>query len=121
MKQRINRRFTLTTLFILYFGLSIFPLYAQIDPRKIDSLKRHIDSSAQAVKTYQDSFKKRQDSIYYAQVNRQIEQNMRNSHKYAQELEAQRKRQTYIRIGIGIIFLALLALGLIRQRKKTLH
>jgi hypothetical protein len=45
-----------------------FILSAQIDPHKLDSLKRSIDASAKAIRQYQDSFKKKQDCLYVQQI-----------------------------------------------------
>jgi hypothetical protein len=55
-------------LFLLLFPL---PLMAQVDQRKLDSLSRHIDSSQKALRHWQDSFTKRQDSVYNTQLKKE--------------------------------------------------
>jgi hypothetical protein len=51
----------LLTVVALILSLSCF---SQIHSEKLDSLSRVIASKNQSVKTWQDSFKRRQDSIY---------------------------------------------------------
>jgi hypothetical protein len=55
-------------LFLFLFPL---PLMAQVDQRKLDSLSRHIDSSQKALRHWQDSFTKRQDSVYNTQLKKE--------------------------------------------------
>jgi hypothetical protein len=42
--------------------------FSQVNPGKLDSLSHAIDSSNKAIEQWQDSFTKRQDSIYRAGV-----------------------------------------------------
>mgnify|MGYP003579655140 CR=1 FL=1 len=96
--------------------------FSQIDPAKLDSLSRSIDSSAKAYRQWQDSFQKRQDSIYESALRSQdTERNMRNLTNWTLENEERKrkqKQQAYIRIGIGVLFLIVLIVGWARRRKK---
>jgi hypothetical protein len=103
---------------VLLMQLSI---HAQIDPKKLDSLARSIDSSAKTYRFWQDSFTKAQDSIYQAAINKDIENNSRNPDQFLAEQrrkEAKERQQAIIRIIIGV---ALLAIGIIAiaRREKT--
>jgi hypothetical protein len=90
---------------------------AQIDQRKLDSLRRSIDSSAKTHKQWQDSFTKVQDSLYQDAINK-TDLNKQKELSEQQERESQRRK---ILQGI-IIALALVAsalLLLLRRRKKN--
>jgi hypothetical protein len=77
-------------LFLLVFPL---PLMAQVDQRKLDSLSRHIDSSQKALRHWQDSFTKHQDSVYNTQLRKEDRQ---NSQALPQENEKKIKSNTTV-------------------------
>jgi hypothetical protein len=90
---------------------------AQIDQRKLDSLRRSIDSFANTHKLWQDSFTKVQDSVYQDAINK-TDLNKQKELSEQHERESQRRK---ILQGI-IIALALVAtalLLLLRRRKKN--
>jgi hypothetical protein len=103
----------------LIFQVSCFAQNDHINPRSLDSLKKHIDSSAKAVRAGQDTFMNIQDSFYKAQMDKRVEQAVKNAFENERELEKQRKRQNSIRIGIATLFLVFLVAGLILRRKKS--
>ena len=67
-----------------------FNSYGQIDPKKLDSLSRSIDSSAKLIRSDQDRFIKVQDSAYHSEVNKALGQGSRNHDQFL----AEKKRQT---------------------------
>lgn len=96
--------------------------FSQIEKNKLDSLNRVIDSGVKNQQAAQDSFTKRQDSIYQARVIKKIKANNKNLDFVVQQIKdikAKEKRQTLIRIGIGFLLLTLLFVVLIRKRKKS--
>lgn len=100
---------------LLHFGIS-----AQIHPKKRDSLARAIDFSTNAYKAWQDSFTKKQDSIYRSSIKTNTEQNNHNPHPFLTEQkrrEDKQRQQAYIRISIGVLFFMVLILGLLRKSK----
>jgi hypothetical protein len=87
---------------------------AQIDQRKLDSLKKSIDVSAKAHNFWQDSFAKVQDSFYQSAIKSDL--NKRKDLREHREREVQRRRSLQ-RIMIALL-LATAALVLMRRRKK---
>jgi hypothetical protein len=55
---------------IIFLALICSPLllHAQVDPAKLDSLSKKIEQQNKVVKAWQDSFTRRQDSIYEART-----------------------------------------------------
>ena len=79
-----------------------------------DSLSRSIDSQARAIQ-------KLEDSVYRLKMQRTIDQNSQTIDQFLadyKERQAKEKRQRYIRIGLGIAFLAALIYGWARKRKQ---
>ena len=92
----------------------------QIDPAKLDSLSRAIDSSSKAYKAWQDSFTKVQDSLYRSSLKKDIEQNNRNLQQYLAEQkrrERKERQQAYIRIFAGLSLFIVLIFVLLRKRR----
>jgi len=93
--------------------------YSQIDLKKLDSLARSIDSSQKASRSWQDSFNKKQDSIYRAaQIKQDAQTNNRNDARVIaqKEINANQKQQAIIKILIGLLFAILLIVALMRRR-----
>lgn len=97
-----------------------FNIHAQIDPKKLDSLSRSIDSSAKVRKSWQDSFAKVQDSIYHSATSKDIKNNSHNtdqSFNEGKKREAKERQQTILRIVTGAVLLLIGIMALIRRRK----
>src|SRR4051812_28847366 len=120
MLSEINSRTMnrLMLLLILIIPIISFSQDPRIDAEKLDSLKQKINHQNNQLRSEQDSFKKKQDSIYYAQMDKRIAKSMQENLEYSRQLEQQHRRQMYIRIAVGTLFLILLILGLIRKRKR---
>ena len=102
---------------VLVFSLFFFSSFAQVDPHKLDSLSRSIDSTAKAYKAWQDSFSKVQDSIYQTSITATSD-SVKSTKLSAEKKEAERRKEALIRIGIGVfLFLLFVVLLLIRKRK----
>lgn len=121
MLLEISRKgiYRLLLLLLFIFPITIFAQDPHIDQQKLDSLKQKIDQQNRNIRSAQDSFKKTQDSIYYAQMDKRIAKSIRDNIDYSRQLEEQHKRQMYIRIGVGVLFLVFVILGLIRRRKRS--
>ena len=65
-------------------------LHAQVDPRKLDSLQQTMMQSQRSLAAWQDSFTRRQDSIYRSAINRA---------QQAKEPKEKEKGATYIAAG----------------------
>jgi len=87
---------------------------AQIDQKKLDSLRRSIDSSANERMRWEDSFVKVQDSVYHTAISKIIKE---KNPGQRQENEVQRQK---ILQGIVMALLAIIAVVvLLRRRKKS--
>ena len=102
--------------FIAGFLLLQTAAFPQIDPQKLDSLSHSIDSSLKAYQAWQDSFTR-------AEKQKSIERRTIHTAEYTQRLQQeknQKKRLQTIRyIFIGLIFLTVLTVGILRRRKPT--
>jgi len=82
-----------------------------------DQTNKQDTSSVPSPSSLIDSFNKaKQDEIF----KQTMEQNSRNLDGFLQmrkEQEAKQKRNAMIRIGIGVLFLVVLAIGLLRRRR----
>ena len=98
-----------------------FNSYGQIDPKKVDSLSRLIDSSAHAYKLQQDSVVKYQDSTNKSEVNKVLQQSSANqeSDSIKQKRSEQEKRQeTFVRsIALGVLVFVIVIIALMRRRR----
>lgn len=98
-----------------------FNSYGQIDPKKVDSLSRLIDSSAHAYKLQQDSVVKYQDSTNKSEVNKALQQSSANqeSDSIKQKRSEQEKRQeTFVRsIALGVLVFVIVIIALMRRRR----
>jgi hypothetical protein len=93
-----------------------------IDPKKLDSFARSIDSSQKKMRAWQDSFQHRQDSLYEAaQMDRDLEQNTRNLNSFIasqKEREKKERQQMYWRFAMLGIMVILLVVRLAGRKKK---
>ena len=106
-------RFPTVLAFLLPFACS-----AQIDPAKLDSLTSVMEAKNQSLQAWQDSFRKRQDSIYKHHTSR-TGQGLSNDKKaIAKERQVRQKRRLIFRILGGIILLSLLITAFIGRRNK---
>lgn len=126
LKHRLNKNHLPTKsllhkfCFLLIVMLMGFYAIPQIDPAKLDSLSRAIDSSSKAYKAWQDSFTKVQDSLYRSSLKKDIEQNNRNLQQYLAEQkrrERKERQQAYIRIFAGLSLFIVLIFVLLRKRR----
>lgn len=104
-------------LLVAVFLLTWLIAPAQIDPNKLDSLKRSIDANAKALQSWQDSFTKKQDSLYKIQLELAQEQSRNDAEAIQSEEKAERKKQ-WILISIGIAMLVVILLLLRRQKSN---
>lgn len=114
----ILRSFTLAILPLFVFQ---FNNYGQIDPKKVDSLSRLIDSSAHAYKEQQESVVKYQDSTYKSEMNKAVRQNSPNPDNFLVEQkrrEEKERRQTIIRIFSGVLLLLIAIIAMMRRKKS---
>jgi hypothetical protein len=122
IKQRVTKisrwGSALAVLPFLFFYLSD---YGQIDPKKVDSLSRLIDSSAQAYKAHQDSVVKSRDSAYKSELNEALQQHSRNPGNFSAEQkrrEENERRQDSVRIVLGVLLFVIAIITLMRSKKS---
>lgn len=116
----ILRSFTVAILPLLVFQINN---YGQIDPRKVDSLSRLIDSSAHAYKVQQESVFKYQDSAYNSEMNKALQQNSRNPDNFLVEQkrkEEKERREAIIRMVSGVLLLLIAITAMMRRKKSKL-
>jgi hypothetical protein len=91
--------------------------YGQIDPKKLDSLSRLIDSSAKAYKRQQDTIIKVQESTYRLEANKPPQQNPYAVDDSVAEQRRKERQANTIRIVIGVLLLVSLVVVLLRKKK----
>ena len=84
----------------------------------LDKLKRQIDSSNKMMETLGNSmYKKIEDDA--------IKRTNENSIRYFEQMQAEQreaqKKAMYKNIGLGVLFLAILIVGIVRRRKKPIE
>lgn len=79
-----------------------------------------MESEQRTTEAYQDSFIKRQDSLYQAGLNRAISQNtpLSATPLVLDESTQIAKRKSFILIEVGLLVLSILAIAVIKLRKK---
>ena len=100
------------------FWLFIFFIFSLSQPLfSHDSVSRDTINN---IVTSADPYEQLQDSLYRQRMQRSINENGKVLEEFLadfKERQEREKRQTYIRIGLGIAFVALLIYGLLRRRK----
>ena len=59
------------------------------------------------------------DSVRRAKESEQMARNMESFSRHYREQERNRKKQAYVRIGIGVLLLVVLVAGLLRKKRKV--
>lgn len=110
-------------------GLIVVPLFllhlnvhGQVDPKKVDSLSRSIDSSVRAYKEQQDRVIKQHDSVYKLELNKAHQQKKSNDPGHVLNLkkspEEKERQQTIVRIVAGVLLFLVAIIALMRKRKS---
>lgn len=97
--------------------------YGQIDQKKLDSLSRLIDSSAQAYKVHQQTVIKHQNRIYSSEVKKAMQKNARNAPDFFTEQknkEAGKRQLTMLRILMGVVLVITVMMALLLKRKTKI-
>ena len=88
-----------------------------------DSVLTIKDSTREEVRqTVKKEFERWQDSVQAQRIKENVKENGKSLDDFLQEMqekEEARKRQLYIRIGLGSILLIALVVALLRRRKKS--
>jgi hypothetical protein len=92
--------------------------YGQIDPNKLDSLSRSIDSSAKAYKQQQSAIIKVQESTYRSKA-KALQQNARPANDSIAEQRRKESQPHTIRIVIGVLLLLVPIFIILRKKKPT--
>ena len=94
--------------------------HAQVDPAKLDSLAKQIESTHRSTTSYQDSFMKAGDSTYRAGLGKAQEGPVNpDTSVIAERKEERNESKNYVRTGIAALLLVLLVIGLLWIRKKS--
>lgn len=108
--------------FLLYLFLSLLLFFApavngQAQDTTITLTNTDRDSVRQLVK---QEFERWRDSVQAARIKQNVEKNGKSLDAFLIEMkerEKAEKRQLYVRIGVGVLFLTVLTLGLARWRR----
>ena len=107
-------RFLLLVSFVLLQSVA-FP-QSQVDHKKVDSLQQSITRSLSDYQKWQDSFNK-------AQMQKSMERSQINAIEFAKQYEEEREKRQQAQairyIVIGVVFLAVLIVGILRKRRKS--
>ena len=93
--------------FLFFFVFMSQLALAQLDPRKLDSLQQSMMQSQRSLTAWQDSFARRQDSIYRASINRA---------QQAKEPKEKEKGATYIAVGSASLLMTAYVTWYIRTK-----
>jgi len=94
-----------------------FTCFCQVDSYKLDSLSKVIDAKNQSLRNWQDSFQKKQDSIYKHNTGKSY--SLSNDEEViAKDRRIRQKRRVIFPIVGGIVLIGLLLANLIRRKKK---
>jgi hypothetical protein len=93
---------------IFFFKLTCF---SQINPQKLDSLSHAIDSTQKRVQAWQDSFNKKQDSLYQSGV-------PKATRKSNLEQQPQYKKKSLILLGILVAIGTFIVIVLVVREKR---
>jgi ABC-type transport system involved in cytochrome bd biosynthesis fused ATPase/permease subunit len=102
------------TIAVLLFSINSF---GQIDQRRVDSLARLIDSSAEARQRQQETTIKRIDSSYHSELKKALQQNPADSLAKQKQSEAKQRQQFIVRILTGVLIFTILIITLVRTKK----
>lgn len=109
-------------LLILITFLPQINFYAQIDPRKVDSLAQLIDSSAGANRKQQESLIKSSDSNYQFELNKALQQGSENRYNFSVEqkrIEERNRLRIIVRIVAGVLLLLTAVIALVQWKKRN--
>jgi hypothetical protein len=119
LAENISMRKTLFFIFII----ACMSLSAQTD-KQLDSLRRSIKNQVaetESLRVATDSLLMRNarhnDSAEMARFAEQNSRSLNSMVRMMKEREEKAKRQMWLRIGLGVLFLAVLIIGLARKRK----
>lgn len=110
---------------LLWVLFLLFPFFAapSLSAQAQDSNALANDSARHQVRqSVKNEFERWKDSVEAVRIKKEVEKNGKPLDVFLQEMrerEKAEKRQLYFRIGLGALFLTVLALGLARRRKKT--
>jgi len=100
--------------FLTFISLfAYFNSWAQIDQKKLDSLKRSIEVSTKTQKSWQDSFANAQDSIYKTAINNGDSVNLSTQQK-----TTVKDKQIIIRIVIFVALFLITVFLALRQKRS---
>lgn len=97
--------------------VSYLPAHSQ----NIDSISRAIDSTSLKLKEADNRFQNLEDSLYKQKMQRSLKEEGKAFDVFLSEMEERERkerRQLYIRIALGIAFLAILIIALVRRKKS---
>lgn len=103
---------------LLLLAVFVFRFSCPASSQNTDSFSRAVDSSAKQI---QQSYEALEDSLYRLQMQRDINEKGQELDEFLagyKEGQKKEKQQTYIRIGLGVAFVAALIYGLARRRKQ---
>jgi uncharacterized membrane protein YcjF (UPF0283 family) len=100
--------------FSLFFPQATYTQTTDSLAKRIDANAKSIEQSAQAIQRWKDSLEKEKIYRNLAQHGQPLDEFLQER----REAEEKRKRQLYLRIGLGILFLLFVIAELVRRRKR---
>lgn len=100
--------------FTLFFSQAAFT-------QSTDSLAKRIDSNARVLEQSAKDIQRWEDSLAKEKIFRNLEQHGQPLDvflKERREAESKQKRQLYLRVGLGILFLLFVIIEFVRRRKR---
>ena len=108
-------------LFLVFLAAQLL-LTSSLFAQNTDSFSTAADSAtAKALQHRKKEFEHWQDSVQASRIKKEVERNGKPLDVFLQEMkerERVQRRQTYIRIGAGILFFTVLVINFLRRRKK---
>jgi hypothetical protein len=97
---------------------AIFFLFSfRVSSQNIDTSRNSIDSPAKQIQTPNEAL---EDSLYRLKMERSVNEKGKELDKFLadyKEYKEKEQRQIYIRIGVGVVFVAALIYGVARKKR----
>lgn len=91
---------------------------SQVNPTRVEDLRREIDSTTRANKAYIDSLNQRRDSVQMQESLKSMDRNRDALISTMRERDEKQLRGAYIRIALGLAFAGLFIFSIIRNNKR---
>jgi uncharacterized protein involved in exopolysaccharide biosynthesis len=84
-----------------------------------DGLKQQMESNRKKIDSSMNAMQKRLDSQRTAQIKMEAARNGEMMLRWHNERQAKKKKQMFLYLGMGLLFMAVFVVGILRSRKKN--